>query len=854
MIDLPALRCRSSLRSCDVDWFATRFVRTATWSREDSSRELENMDSLNDLPQLFPTSGTTRRHFLAGAICSWGMARQSFAGILGWQNRCLGEDPIGCIRDRKLPTLVAFMETQMHALWQGCPADDPREVACDTLRFASYLTRPAQQALCLSLTAIEFYSLLKTRRRFHKLSLARRRQLLNQGEYRGCHSKHSLLLWEENYAIHTAVCAVAMLGRLVTNSRAPARSLIGFHWSPQCMDPANLASVPRPAYPDLCETYDICVIGSGAGGAIVAARAAEAGKRVLIVEEGEWISPDGLVQRVAGPDGQEQIWPARDDDAYSRLFQGAGINMGGGPSDPDLEIANLCDEVAHSEGNRGLSLLGKLRRIKPRQRINMVQAKVVGGGPYVNNAIHLEIREDVWNSWQDWRRPEVSYEQFWDRMQEVKHDLGTTAETSAQQSGARSKVFVEGCLNAGEEVHPLPVSILSDSSEEESCAGCGSDNIIDPFGNHTGGLHPYRPQGPNSYLMRALVAGAEVAYETRALKLCFQRSSCSAGRVAHLLAELRCGVTPNHPGRQVKIKADTFVLAAGALASTAILRKSTQASRMHVRQLGQRLTANVGTVVYALFDKPVCSSSSLCPEPGVTQCFIVDSTKRDGHTNEPVLENWFHFPGSLAMALTGWFDEYVRVMRKYDHISLCGMVIPTKVRPQNRIDCEGRVHLELDCEEFELLLEGIRKVGRIYLAAASESNGVTLYLPTKSLLLNRHQRPVRIRSLACLDWAINQIRCRGPEFVNLATTHLQGGNCLGTVVNRDTFRLQDCNGSQVENLYVADASILPAGCEVNPQLTTKALAMYAADSVLAARRKPTALSNHLADQRSATFA
>lgn len=36
-----------------------------------------------------------------------------------------------------------------------------------------------------------------------------------------------------------------------------------------------------------------------------------------------------------------------------------------------------------------------------------------------------------------------------------------------------------------------------------------------------------------------------------------------------------------------------------------------------------------------------------------------------------------------------------------------------------------------------------------------------------------------------------------------------------------------------ENLFVADASIFPAGCEINPQLTIMTLAMYAADSLLA---------------------
>jgi choline dehydrogenase-like flavoprotein len=172
------------------------------------------------------------------------------------------------------------------------------------------------------------------------------------------------------------------------------------------------------------------------------------------------------------------------------------------------------------------------------------------------------------------------------------------------------------------------------------------------------------------------------------------------------------------------------------------------------------------------------------------------------------------------------------MMRRYDHISICGMVVPTKPRPENRIDHDGRVRLTIDQDEFELLLSGIRKIGRIYLAAATADNGVTLHLPTKGLLLDSCGHPVRIRDLSCLDWALQQIRCRGPEFLNLATAHPQGGNALGSVVDPLTFRVQDNCQRVVRNLYVADASVFPAGCDVNPQLTIHALATYAADSLI----------------------
>jgi hypothetical protein len=186
------------------------------------------------------------------------------------------------------------------------------------------------------------------------------------------------------------------------------------------------------------------------------------------------------------------------------------------------------------------------------------------------------------------------------------------------------------------------------------------------------------------------------------------------------------------------------------------------------------------------------------------------------------------------MALAGWFQEYVAVMHHYNRLAVSGMVVPTEVRPSNRVNGEGRVHLKLSRAEFELLLAGLRKIGRIYLAAAPPESGVTLFLPTKAVLLDNCQRPVRIRDLPALDWAINQVRCRGAAFLNMATVHPQGGTSFGQVVDPDTFRVQDCRRRPIENLYVAGASVLPAGCEVNPQLTIKALASFAADVLLGA--------------------
>jgi len=152
----------------------------------------------------------------------------------------------------------------------------------------------------------------------------------------------------------------------------------------------------------------------------------------------------------------------------------------------------------------------------------------------------------------------------------------------------------------------------------------------------------------------------------------------------------------------------------------------------------------------------------------VTQCYLVDErwVERDGQVvKEPALENWFHFPGTVAVALCGWFQEFACVMKKFNHLSMAGIVVPTQVRCSNSVDADGKIQIQLDADEFELLLQGMRRIAEIFLAAQKLDDRVSLYLPTKSILL-RNNRPLKVRTMQDFEWAMNEIRRRGPAFIS----------------------------------------------------------------------------------------
>lgn len=746
-----------------------------------------------------------RRDFIRG-IGAAGLLPFAFGGEKASDG--LPVQPLRPAQTDRFDVLVAIVGAQIDSLWCGTQGDNACEVARDVLTYASHLPRRLQQGISVALLWLDWYAFKHTGKKLSNMCPHDVRRVLNQGEQPRRENDPPMIEWCDDYLLHTAVGGIAMLGRLVIHSRDASRRHIDLSWSDQCNDVSR--SVLVQAYPqaDLSEHYDVCIIGSGAGGATVAKRMTEAGYRVIVLDSGDFVSPDALVQKVPLPDGGFCLAPPRSDEVLYRLYKNAAGQVAGGlsPSKSKLDLV-----IPH-----------RRKKLRPKQTVNVVQAEVFGGGPYVNNAIHLPIRRETYAEWSEGQPTDLPYELLDEVMQTISAELGVNTIVTTNKVSDRSLRFKRGCDRLGEECLPLPVSIRDD------CIGCGSDNSVDSFGDHVGGIHPFEESKPNSFLTSAMNGPfpAAASYRTRASHIRVVRDEAGGLKAAGVDV---VRVDENGSKTRCTIQADQYVVSAGVGASSKIVHQSLAKSGLKNKQIGKALTANIGTAMYAMYDKAIWPSGTDNPEPGITQCFLVDRKEAmvDGKmVEEPALENWFHFPGTVALALTGWFNEFACVMRKFNHLSMAGIVIPTKVRRSNYVDTCGGFHLSYDNEEFELLLRGMRRIARIYFASADPDDGVTLYLPTKSILL-RNGRPLRIRTMEDFEWALCQIRRRGPAFLSLLCTHPQGGNGLGQVVDREGFRVQTDCGEVVENMMVADASVFPAGSDINPQLTVKALTTIA---------------------------
>jgi choline dehydrogenase-like flavoprotein len=149
---------------------------------------------------------------------------------------------------------------------------------------------------------------------------------------------------------------------------------------------------------DLVLTPDLCVVGSGPGGSIIAARLAEAGAEVVVLEEGGYYTK-------AEFDMQEAT-------AYPRLYQDRGNR-----ATADLSIAIL-------------------------------QGRAVGGGTVVNWTTSFRTPDDVLAVWRDKDGSELTAEALRPHFEEVEKRLGIT-KVELDDVNANNRALYDGCKKMG---------------------------------------------------------------------------------------------------------------------------------------------------------------------------------------------------------------------------------------------------------------------------------------------------------------------------------------------------------------------------------------------------------------------
>lgn len=487
---------------------------------------------------------------------------------------------------------------------------------------------------------------------------------------------------------------------------------------------------------------DVVVIGSGAAGATIAARLVAQGREVLILERGRHVDPADFTE-------------------------------------------NELEQFSALYGDGALTLSRDFR-------FQVLQGMCVGGSTVVNNAVCFDLPEAVLDTWLDPRGLNCGLDGVRLREAEcrLRRDL-LVHRPPARVLTPGHVPFIAGTTelrNAGDpgserwEVGTIDANV-------DDCLGCGQCTIGCRYGRKLSMLDKVLPDAQQAAPEGAL----------RILPECLvQRIEVQGARATAVVGTLA-------DGSEVRVRARSVVVAAGALASSVILARS----GLGGDHVGRGLAFNLAVPMFGDFARRIDATA------GLQMSGYLLPDRGAGFA----LETWFQPIVALSLLLPGWGTEHDRTMRRYAHLASIGTVVASaatgRVRPA-RNPRSVRLDFRPAPADLARLHDGMKLAGRILLQA-----GASRVLPPASRLHEYH-RPAELERLPA--------DLRDPSRFTVSSAHPQGGNRMSQDVRSGVvdpeFRVHG-----TENVYVCDASVFPSAITVNPQLTVMALADCAADHV-----------------------
>jgi choline dehydrogenase-like flavoprotein len=533
--------------------------------------------------------------------------------------------------------------------------------------------------------------------------------------------------------------------------------------------PPEMWVQPEAAVPD--RVFDVAIIGSGSGGAVVARRLVEQyGLDVAVIEAGDYL-PEAWTP--LPPTGRPRPLPWDEVENLLRFYKNGGLQM--------------------TSGDASMFIF---------------QGQCLGGSSVVNNAVCFRMPDELRAAWQrdfgiPWTGAEL--DQAYARIA-TELDIGPATERVKpgllNPSGRFFGTGADG-TQVGAELTPCDVNL----SRVPGCEGCGYCNLVCAFLRKNSVLQTMFPAA-----WRSAAAG-----QGRLTVLTGRRALAIQGtlkgkrfRAQSVVLRRRLG------GPRESLLARKVVVAAGAIASSGLLLRSDGINDLGL-PLGKRFSFNFGSPVHADFDAEVRAYDGLqiahyCRPPA-----------GEGF----VLETWFNPPATQSLALPGWMDDLQATIARYTHLACAAPLVGStaKSRITSRLFAEGEnIEVELD-EKVDLprLKAGLLRTCELFFAADPPPRRVLLGR-LDGWQVTRRTYAARIKEIKSFKQI--QIGTGHPQGGNCLAAKSGAAKGLGVVA--PDFRLHGA-----DNVFVADASVFPTSLGVNPHWTVMALADLAAAKVAA---------------------
>jgi choline dehydrogenase-like flavoprotein len=513
---------------------------------------------------------------------------------------------------------------------------------------------------------------------------------------------------------------------------------------------------------------DICIVGAGPAGSLVADRLSGAGYRVVVLDAGPRFDPADRLER------QER--------AIRPYYDRPDVWDG----DPERDAYSATGEWFYP--------------------LNHARVKGIGGSTLHWQGMVMRLHEADFNSGSergvgpDWP---IDYADLRPYYADAEDELGVSGadvpfgppREEPHPMGAfppsySDSLFAEACDELGIAMHPVPNARNSESYDGRSeCVGYGTCQPVCPSGaKYDGTVHAEAAEAQ----------GARVIDRARVTEL-----EHGPNRI-----EAAVYVTPD--GTEHRQEADAFVLAAGGVEIPRLLLLSES------DHYPDGLANSSGLVGRYFMDHLFAGAGGRLDEPTRQNHvgFLTSESHQfyDDADEEfaPFKLEFFNYagPSPVEMALTGddWGDEQLERLRESygTHVALGGLVeqLPREDSyiglDPDRTDDLGNPVPDVHWNVGDRALRTIERVNEI-------------------------QHEILEALGADIRWTAGP-ESTGPAYHHMGTTRMSADPSEGVVdANLRTHDLDNC--------WIASSSVFPTGGAMNPTLTIAALALKAADSI-----------------------
>lgn len=506
--------------------------------------------------------------------------------------------------------------------------------------------------------------------------------------------------------------------------------------------------------------YDAVVVGSGFGGAVVAARLAEAGRGVCVLEQGRRWSPAD----------------------FPHTFGRA--------------TAAVWDETS----------LGFLD-YRVFSRVDVVQGVGVGGGsiPYFN--VQLRAPAAIFER-PEWPAAVTGdlLARYYERA-ESQMTPGPLVAPAGDRLPSRTEAFLKGAARAGYAPELLPIAVYTGPARQHPVSG----QTQFPCDYATRCMVGCRAAAKNNLDMTYIPMGERAGMEVRPLHQVVRIEARAGG--GWTVTARRLG--PDGGGELAVFEADTVVLAGGSVGSTEMLLRARDGDRTLPRlpaAVGRRFSAN-GELLFA-----ATSSTDDVVDPGHGPSITAGAYVQPPGSRHHILVEDLGFPPAFMSLLDGTLPMVARLRA----MGRAGAGYVKAVRHGRRFEARDLFEGSFVPRLLPYLGMGTDAGDGNYRLDA-EGNLRLDWSPASSAGMYREMDDALGRISAALGGTYRRSLLAKAPLRRMLTAHPLGGNAMSdnpaTGVVNDRGEVWGHPG-----LYVADGSVMPGPLAANPALTIAALA------------------------------